>query len=55
MWWQAALALPVVTFATLLARRHPPPLSGVTTRRVAFLTLMLLGAHLMVSAVLEMV
>jgi len=54
MWWQAAVALPVVTFATLLARRHPPPLSGVTTRRLAFLTLILLGGHLMVSALLEM-
>ncbi|VVD77732.1 membrane protein [Pandoraea morbifera] len=54
MWWQAAVALPVVTFATLFARRHPPPLSGVTTRRLAFLTLMLLGAHLIVSALLEM-
>ncbi|MBN4666755.1 sulfite exporter TauE/SafE family protein [Pandoraea nosoerga] len=55
MWWQAAAALPVVTFATLFARRHPPPLSGTTTRRLAFLTLILLGVHLMASAVLEMV
>lgn len=53
--WQAAIALPVVTCATLLGRRYPPPLSGVTTRRLAFLTLILLGAHLVVSAVLEMV
>ncbi|VVE61323.1 membrane protein [Pandoraea anapnoica] len=55
MWWQAAFAFPVVTFATLFARRHPPPLSGVTTRRLAFMTLILLGVHLMVSAVMEMV
>ncbi len=54
MIWQAAVALPVVTFATLFARRYPPPLSSVTTRRLAFLTLILLGTHLMVSALMEM-
>ncbi|AJP56387.1 hypothetical protein UC34_04015 [Pandoraea vervacti] len=54
MGWQAAIALPVVTFATLFARRHPPPLSATMTRRVAFLTLILLGAHLVVSAVRQM-
>ncbi|VVD72473.1 membrane protein [Pandoraea cepalis] len=54
MIWQAVVALPVVTFATLFARRYPPPLSSVTTRRLAFLTLILLGTHLMVSALMEM-
>ncbi|ALS60437.1 sulfite exporter TauE/SafE family protein [Pandoraea norimbergensis] len=55
VWWQAGMALPVVALATLLARRHPPPLSGVVTRRIAFTTLMLLGAHLMISALLAMI
>ncbi|AKM31162.1 hypothetical protein AB870_15095 [Pandoraea faecigallinarum] len=54
MWWQAAIALPVVTFATLFARRHPPPLSGTTTRRLAFVTLILLGAHLTIDALTAM-
>lgn len=53
IWVQAALAVPVVALATIAARRHPPPLSGVTTRRVAFGVLLMIGCYLMLSTARE--
>jgi uncharacterized membrane protein YfcA len=52
VWTQAVLAVPVVALATVAARRYPPPLSGVTTRRIAFGVLVLIGCYLTVSAVI---
>lgn len=44
--WPALLAVPVVMAATYLARRHPPPLSPLSLRRMAFLMLFLSGLSL---------
>ena len=48
----AAWAIPVVALATYIGRRCPPPLSALTMRRVAFVTLMLIGGGLIASEVL---
>lgn len=55
IWLQAAIAVPVVSLATLAARHRPPPLSGVATRRVAFSVLMIIGGQLVLSAVWHLV
>ncbi|AXK37945.1 sulfite exporter TauE/SafE family protein [Crenobacter cavernae] len=55
IWMQSALAVPVVALATIAARRYPPPLSATTTRRVAFIVLMLIGCHLMFPALLQLI
>lgn len=52
-WW-ALMAIPVVIFATWLARRYPPPLSPAAMRRGAFLLLFLSGLSLALPAVLKM-
>ncbi|MBF7052886.1 sulfite exporter TauE/SafE family protein [Halomonas sp. KAO] len=48
----AAWAIPVVALATYIGRRCPPPLSALAMRRVAFVTLMLIGGGLIASEVL---
>ncbi|WP_028221840.1 sulfite exporter TauE/SafE family protein [Paraburkholderia oxyphila] len=48
---QAMLAAPVVMLMTLAARRYPPPLSSIATRRLAFGVLMAIGASLVLCAV----
>lgn len=45
-----ALTLPLVALATLAGRRFPPALAPRTLRRVASLTLVVIGASLVVSA-----
>jgi uncharacterized membrane protein YfcA len=52
IWVQSALAVPIVALATIAARRYPPPISGVATRRIAFGVLVGIGCYLMVSAAL---
>ncbi|WP_157269623.1 sulfite exporter TauE/SafE family protein [Azohydromonas aeria] len=47
---QAAVALPVMGGATLLARRFPPPLSPVAMRRLAYGVLTAIGIALAVQA-----
>jgi uncharacterized membrane protein YfcA len=51
IWIQTAFAVPAVALATIAARRYPPPISGVATRRIAFGVLVIIGCYLMVSAV----
>ncbi len=55
IWLQAALAVPVVALTTIAARRFPPPLSPVTTRRIAFGVLVMIGGSLMVPGVIGLV
>jgi uncharacterized membrane protein YfcA len=55
IWLQAALAVPVVAVATIAARRFPPPLSGVATRRVAFGVLVVIGGYLMLPGLIGLV
>ncbi|MDF3837222.1 sulfite exporter TauE/SafE family protein [Cupriavidus basilensis] len=54
IWQQAALAVPVVALATVAARRFPPPISAVATRRVAFGVLVAIGGYLMLPALLRL-
>ncbi|XKE44415.1 sulfite exporter TauE/SafE family protein [Halomonas organivorans] len=44
-----AWAIPVVALATYAGRRWPPPLSSLAMRRLAFVTLMLIGGGLILS------
>lgn len=48
----ALAAVPVVALATLVARTWPPPLSLKASRRIAYGVLMIIGADLMLPAVL---
>jgi uncharacterized membrane protein YfcA len=48
------LAIPVVMAATHLARRHPPPVSQATMRRVVFALLFLSGVSLAAPAAIRM-
>ncbi|PKG72831.1 hypothetical protein CXF83_02720 [Shewanella sp. Choline-02u-19] len=50
----SALALPLVSATTLLARRYPPPLTPKTMRYIVFVLLMLLGSYLLISGVLKL-
>ncbi|MEC4726987.1 sulfite exporter TauE/SafE family protein [Shewanella sp. D64] len=50
----SALALPLVSATTLLARRYPPPLSADAMRYLVFALLMLLGGYLSISAVFDL-
>ncbi|WP_137925052.1 sulfite exporter TauE/SafE family protein [Cupriavidus sp. 2SB] len=50
----AVTAVPVVALATLVARAWPPPLSLKASRRLAYSVLMVIGAGLMLPAVLAM-
>lgn len=47
-----AWAFPVVTTATWLGRRWPPPLSAQTMRRLVFVLLILIGATLIMAGLL---
>ncbi|WP_227368813.1 TSUP family transporter [Halomonas sp. M20] len=42
----AAWSIPVIAVTTYLGRRFPPPLSGVTMSRLAFLVLVVIGSGL---------
>jgi uncharacterized membrane protein YfcA len=50
VWELFAWSVPVVVFATLAGRRHPPPLRPAKIRRIAFFVVALIGAGLMASA-----
>ncbi|WP_312222790.1 sulfite exporter TauE/SafE family protein [Rhizobium rhizoryzae] len=52
-WWSLC-AIPVVMLATWLARKHPPPLSPVAMRKLAFLLLFLSGVSLALPPVIHM-
>ncbi len=52
-WW-GLTAIPVVIFATWLAKRFPPPLSPHTMRRIAFLLLFLSGVSLALPPVIKL-
>lgn len=54
IWAQAALAVPVVAVTTIAARRFPPPLSAVATRRIAFGVLVVIGAYLMLPGLIDL-
>ncbi|QOT80579.1 sulfite exporter TauE/SafE family protein [Cupriavidus basilensis] len=55
IWMQAALAVPVVALTTMAARRFPPPLSAVATRRIAFGVLVVMGGYLMLPGLVDLV
>lgn len=55
IWMQAALAVPVVALTTIAARRFPPPLSAVATRRIAFGVLVVIGGYLMLPGLIDLV
>ena len=48
---EAAIATPVVMLMTIAARHYPPPLSSISTRRLAFGVLMAIGASLVLCAI----
>ncbi|MCO8574783.1 TSUP family transporter [Burkholderia multivorans] len=50
IWLLAALATPVVMLTTVAARRYPPPLSPVATRRLAFGVLVAIGCGLIATS-----
>ena len=54
LWMQAAFAVPVVALMTMVARQYPPPLSGVTTRRIAYAILVVIGASLILQALQQL-
>lgn len=46
IWVLSAIAAPIVMMTTFAARRYPPPLSAIATRRVAFGVLVAIGGYL---------
>jgi protein-S-isoprenylcysteine O-methyltransferase Ste14 len=54
LWMQAAFAVPVVALMTIVARQYPPPLSGVTTRRIAYAILVVIGGSLILHALRQL-
>ena len=54
VWLLALWTLPAVALATWAGRRYPPPCSAVLLRRVAMLTLMLIGVGLMLDGSLAL-
>lgn len=51
IWGLAAIAAPVVMMTTFAARRYPPPLSAIATRRLAFGVLVAIGGYLILYAI----
>ena len=54
IWALTALMIPVVALTTLLGRRYPPALPQRVTRRIVFVVLILIGAHLVLASLLTM-
>lgn len=48
--WTAAIAVPLVMFATWIAQRHPPPVRPVTLQRLTLVILVLIGVSLCLPA-----
>ena len=50
----SAVAIPLVTGVTIIARRFPPPLSNQQLRKLVFSVLLMIGSYLIIASLLSL-